>query len=153
MGDEDNKFLRITPQSDLDFQLMVTNPVWGTEAGVNEFANKDLKDALRMLTYLNRDLRLSNLSPEELYYVRWYLEFAGDLITENLNQNSYNNSNYIMLEPFIICIKNVASVTETSQGKKGFLRKLFNTLTSVNVQSSDEPPKKSLFTGKNKGGD
>jgi hypothetical protein len=152
--DEQNPYLRVTPQSELDYQLMVTNPVWGKEDGVNELSNKSLREGLRILSYLNRDLRLSNYDGAELDYVRNYLELAGDIITENLNETSYALNGFIMIEPFIVCVKNVASVTETSQGKKGFLRKIINTLTSVNVSNSlDEPVKKSLFTGKSKGGD
>jgi len=53
-------------------------------------------------------------------------------------------------EPFMICISRVATVTELSQSKNGFLRKNNNTFRTEQMQGDLEPPKKDLFGGKSK---
>jgi hypothetical protein len=49
------------------------------------------------------------------------------------------------VEPFLICLSEVAGILETSQSKGGFLRKQHNTFTTENKQQNLEPPKKSLW--------
>jgi len=152
---------RIRPQSDLDFNLMITETLWGSTfvspelqefltkryqlTDENErpmFNNEGLpvvsKEALwGLMSYYTRDLRLSNLNYKnnEIQYCQHYLDLAGDFLKEN------------MIRPFLICLSRVATVTELAQSKGGFLRKNMNTLRTENVDEYLEPKKKSLFGG------
>lgn len=145
--------LRNVPTSGLDFNLMLTNSVWGgsevspelKEKLTQYFQQKGTANLLARsgwgtLSYFTRDLRLGNLEQSELDYCRHYLDLAGDLLKVD------------MIEPFIISLSRTASITETSQSKKGFLRKILNTIRSENVNQQLEPPKKSLFGGNKVGG-
>lgn len=154
MPEEQNEF-RSVPLNDLDLNLRLTNSSWGLNSEISpelkeklskywiqtdeegkQFINK--KSLWGELSFLTRDLRLANLSEEELIFVRYHLDLAGDML----------NCDYI--EPFLIAISRVASVLETSQSKKGFLRKAMNTLRQETYKQEIEPPKKSFFGG-NKG--
>jgi hypothetical protein len=93
------------------------------------------------LAFYTRDLRLGNLKDfnGELDYVRYYLDLANDLLTDN------------MIGSFEICLSRVAGTMETSQSRNGFLRRLMNTLIQEMKHQDIEPPKKSLFgIGKDK---
>jgi hypothetical protein len=148
---QDNK--RVLPRSEVDFNMLMTDTVWGSQ-----YINKDLrekisryyvtkdkegKDVIKkenmwgLLNFYTRDMRLANLDNAELHYCRYYLDLGGDFLQVD------------MIEPFLICLSRVASVLETSQSKKGFLRKRMNTITSE-AYSMEEPKKKTLF-GKNGG--
>ena len=155
---------RTVPQSELDFNMMVTETLWGSP-----FVSDDLKETLTkqhqyvdedgnpvvnnegqilvrkealwgLMSYYTRDLRLANLSSTlgEMGYCRYYLDLAGD----------YLKMNY--LKAFLICISRVATVLELSQSKGGFLRKQMNTLTTEQRRNFIEPEKKTLL--KQKGG-
>lgn len=151
---------RIKPTSDLDFNLMITETLWGSP-----YVNNELKEHLTkhfqekdedgnplyhpetgepLLTqkalwgvhaYYTRDLRLSNLSytSGEIPYCQHYLDLAGDFIR------------VYMLEAFNTCIARVATVTELAQSKNGFLRRQLNTLRTESSQETLEPPKRSLW--------
>jgi hypothetical protein len=151
---ESNK--RVLPRSEADFNMLMTDTVWGSP-----YINKELKDKIAryymvtnsktgqqevkkenmwgLLNFYTRDMRLANLDGGELHYCRYYLDLAGDFLQVD------------MIEPFLITLSRVASVLETSQSKKGFLRKRMNTITSESYNSDFEPKKKTLF-GKNSGG-
>ncbi|RLC36021.1 hypothetical protein DRH27_05910, partial [Candidatus Falkowbacteria bacterium] len=142
MSDDDNTNLRNVPKSDLDFNLMITETLWGSPY-VNEelkshltkkFQMKDEAGNLKydeegepVLTekalwgvhaYYTRDLRLSNLSYKsgEIPYCAHYLDLAGDFLR------------VFMLDAFNTCIARVATITELAQSKGGFLRRQLNTL-------------------------
>lgn len=153
---EQERSTRVLPRNEVDFNLLMTDTVWGSS-----FINKDLKDKLAkyygvkkkdggvevkkenmwgLLNFYTRDMRLANLDSSELNYCRYYLDLAGDFLQVD------------MIEPFLIALSRVASVLETSQSKKGFLRKRMNTITSESYSSDYEPKKKTLF-GKSKGGE
>jgi len=147
---------RILPRSDLDFNLMTTDSVWGSP-----YVNQELKDRIQqyryklnqetgkqevvgdslwsMLGFFTRDLRLANLNTQEGSYCQYYLDLANDLLHDNKT------------EAFIICLERVASVLELSQSKKGFLRKRMNTLTTESYKQ-EEPPKTKMM-GKTSGSD
>jgi len=150
---------RITPASELDWNYLITESLWGkTEI------NKGLKDLLTnkykyinkegeevittesmwdLLSFYTRDLRFANLSSfnGEMAYTQYYLDLAGDFLQSNQRK------------PFLICLSRLATVLELSQSKGGFLRKRMNTLTSEQFTQELEPPKKSLFGfGKKKEG-
>lgn len=151
---------RRSPHSDLDLNLMLTDPVVGTE-NVNPYLQDRLKkefyiydengNVLRdengnplvnkesmweKLNFYTRDLRLGNLKGDEVTYCQWYLDFAGDCLQENY------------YKAFIIALARAITVIELSQSRSGFLRKQPNTLRTENVSGELEPNKKSLFAGK-----
>jgi hypothetical protein len=152
-GEEDEdgniQYRRSIPQNDLDLNMLLTQPAWGTEEIIENIQNPELKRALRFMKPVNgRDTRLGNLDDRELISVRYYNELASDILTEAFKMQVQD----IMYEPFVVALSKGAIITETSQAKKGFLRKINTTFTNINVKrGSDEPSKKSLFSGKEKG--
>ena len=142
---------RVLPRSDLDFNLMTTNGVWGTKDINPElqarlmkyYAYKDENGAVKidksslwsLLGFYSRDLRLANLSTwnGEVFYCQYYLDLSADFLRED------------MIEPFLICLSRVASVLELSQSKGGFLRRRMNTFSQENITGELEPKKKTLF--------
>lgn len=156
---------RVMPKSELDLSLMTTDSVWGkSEVPIElQSALKKYKHQLdtdgknifdkegnpivteeslwSLLGFYTRDVRLANLSlwNGEFQYCQYFLDLAGDMLSEKL------------LEPFIICLRRVATVLELSQSKGGFLRRRLNTFTSESTPLNTEPPKKSLFGAGNKG--
>jgi len=154
-------------ESELDLNLLLTNSVWGRQE-----VSKELKEKLGTLSFLKdkegrilvddqnnpviereslwgllsfftRDLRLGNLNEfnNELETCRYLLDLANDLLTAD------------MIKPFLITLSRVASIIETSQSKKGFLRRQMNTLRQETVSQQIEPQKKGFFGGGNtKGG-
>jgi hypothetical protein len=152
MSEEDNK--RVLPRSDLDFNLMTTDTVWGSSYVNSELRNrirqyritlgKDGKQTVTsdsmwsMLSFFTRDLRLANLNKSETNYANYYLDLANDFL---LNHEP---------EAFLIALERVASVLELSQSKGGFLRKRMNTLTTENFKQ-EEPPKTKMMGKSTKG--
>ena len=157
---------RVMPKSELDLSLMTTDSVWGKDevpvqlqSALKKYKNQLDKDGKTifdktgnpivteeslwsLLGFYTRDVRLANLSlwNGEFQYCQYFLDLAGDMLSEKL------------LEPFIICLRRVATVLELSQSKGGFLRRRINTFTSESTPlNSGEPPKKSLFGANNKG--
>lgn len=142
---------RVTPQNELDLQMLTINSVWGQPE-----INDDLKERLNqyvttgevdqegkekitvsslwgLLGFYTRDMRLANLNFMERDYCQFYIDLAGDMLESN------------MFSPFIICLSRVATVLELSQSKGGFLRKQMNTFTQKSIESKEDVPKKSLF--------
>jgi hypothetical protein len=141
---------RSIPQSDLDFNLMTTDTVWGSmhipeelrvrlernyvvEIDGKQYVKKE--GLWQMLGFYTRDLRLANLSQlrNEVNYVNYHLDLANDMLRED----------FIM--PFLICLSRAATVLEVSQSVGGFLRKRMNTFTHESYQQELEPPKKNFF--------
>ena len=153
LQDEEDKKRRgrILPKSEADYNLLMTDTVWGSE-----YINDELKDKVSqivgynddgkitynkeelwgLLGFYTRDMRLGNLNDTEINYCRYFLDLANDFLQVD------------MIKPFLICLSRVATVLEISQSKKGFLRKRMNTI-STEHSMSEEPAKKSLF-GMNK---
>ena len=148
---------RVLPRSDLDFNLMTTDSVWGSP-----HINKDLKarvtkyfeynsegktetveeSAWGLLGFYTRDMRLANLGivSGELNYCQYYLDLANDFLQAK------------RVDPFLVCLSRVATTLELSQSKGGFLRRRMNTFTSEQYKQDIEPGKKTLFgaSGKKK---
>ena len=151
------------PQSDLDYNMQLTNTVWGSDAitpELKEILSKDYfltdkegkvindqngqpllkRESLWAIhNYYTRDLRLGNLNrtdPMEFKYCVYYLDLAGDFLKTEFP------------EPFMICIARLATILELSQSRGGFLRKEQNTLRQEARSELLEPSKKSLFGGK-----
>lgn len=145
------KYKRTTPQSDLDFSFMTTDPVYGKPEVSDELKTRlnrllkaqnetgeeinTIESLWGLLGYYTRDMRLANLSyiNGEIQYCQYFLDLAGDFLQAN------------QIEPFIICLSRVATVLELSQSKGGFLRRRMNTFTHEQHHRDEEPPKKSLF--------
>jgi hypothetical protein len=139
------------PENSLDFNMRIINPAWG-EATPNLVAkSKDgkyryleregeifisVKDIVTNLDFFTRDIRLSNYTEADMRMVRWYLEYAGML------------ANQKYFEAFNFCLIQIANLSETSQGRGGFLRKIFNTLRMENVQGAIPTAPKNFMTGK-----
>lgn len=146
---------RNVPQSDLDFNLMTTDPEWGRNTVDQDFQswltlilktkNEDGKEEVfkknlwGRLNFYRRDMRLANLDKEEIFYVQYYLDLAGDFLASD------------MIEPFLICLSRGATVLELSQSKKGFLRRRMNTFTKENFNQELGPPQKKLLGGYKEG--
>lgn len=150
---------RVMPKSELDLVLMTTDSVWGKsdvpaplQQALKQFEKVLDKEGeliydkegnpivtegnlWSLLGFYTRDMRLANLSmwDGEFQYCQYFLDLAGDMLSEKL------------LEPFVICLRRVATILELSQSKGGFLRRRMNTFTSENTPLDSEPPKKSLF--------
>jgi len=144
---------RQVPQSDLDFNLMTTDPVWGSHqlspelqkmlSKTIEGIDKDGKPKYSeqklwsMLNYFTRDVRLGNLSKwDELPYVEHYINLAGDFLQSG------------MIKPFLIALSRAATKIELSQSKGGFLRRRLSTFTKEEFKTELEPSKKTIFGGK-----
>ena len=163
--DNQKKFIRMTPQNELDLVMLTTEPDWGKPT-----INADLRDKLSrhirttilddkgnvisyqidkeglwgLLGFYTRDMRLANLStghplkpwmPNELKYCQYYLDLANDFLQEGL------------IKSFLVCLSRVATILELSQSKNGFLRKNFNTFREEKFSATEEPAKRSLFSG------
>ena len=149
---------RVLPQSDLDYTLMTTDAVWGTD-----YINPEFKQILKkqypdkvdpntgeisvdeeslwgLFSFYTRDMRLANLSEwnGEMKYCRFYLDLARDCLMDK------------HFQAFMVSLGKVATVLELSQSKGGFLRKISKTWIGENRNINDEPPKKGLFGGKRK---
>ena len=138
MNEDEN--VRPLPQNDLDLNFLLTNSTWGNNEISSEIKEKLSKFYIEtsttgeqtvtknslwgLLSFYTRDMRLANLDNEELNFCRYYLDLAGDYLSVDL------------VEPFIICISRCATVMETSQSKKGFLRNMQNTLRHENLNQT-----------------
>lgn len=151
--------LRITPQSEIDLQMMLTDPKWGQDVPdelkeklkiiVGEYMSKNeegenvrvrVEEGLwGLLSYYTRDIRLGNLSyfNGELDYCRYFLDLAGDCL----------RSGY--LQSFLKSLTMAVTIIETSQSKGGFLRKRQGTITQEKMSGELEPKKGGLL-GTNK---
>ena len=152
---------RIQPENALDYNMLLVNSVWGSkdinpklieklqkiqgvlvnEDGSIRFdrrGNPELvkQDLWSTLSFYTRDMRLSNLDSAQFTYCIFYTDLAGDLLRVD------------MIEPFLVCLSRVATVIELAQSRGGFLRNRQNTLTTEQRIMNQEPPKKSLLTGK-----
>lgn len=147
---------RIMPQSGLDFNLMLTDTMYGSQSigsqlkakvktriarEKNEQEDVDKLDAWELLSFYTRDLRLSNLGKLEFVYCQYYIDLAGDCLREGY------------MEAFAKSLALAATILELSQSKGGFLRKQQNTLTHEQLTGEVNTDKKRLlFSGKKQGG-
>jgi len=128
---------RYAPRDPLDLNMMLTDPEWGKE-GSNP---KVLEKLWTVLKIFNRDIRLGNLKDPEINYCVHHLDLASDLLFCLPDDQ---------LKPVMVEIERSASVTETSQGRGGFLRKQQNTFTQNQNVTGNLDQKKSFISGGNK---
>lgn len=124
---------RYAPKDPLDLNLMLTDPEWG-KANTSPEALEKLWTILKIF---NRDIRLGNLRDAEIKYCVHHLDLASDLLLSLPSDQ---------LKPVMVEIERGASVTETSQGRGGFLRKQQNTFTQ-NQNVTQNEPRKRLISG------
>ena len=151
MNENDN-IRRIVPQSGLDWNMMLTDTMWGSQHISRQLKEKirqrvikdegelDKEAAWELLSFYTRDLRLSNLGSfnGEFGYCQYYIDLAGDFLREGYP------------EAFATSLARAATILELSQSKGGFLRKRQNTLTQEQLQGEVEPQKKRLLFGMGK---
>lgn len=144
------------PLDDLDLQMIQTNPGWGElPDGLRYKLIRKLKDKIEknadgtekitpqaeeigdVLAIYTRDIRLSNIEGNELFLVQDSLALATDCLTMTMPEASLSFMNV------------AASITEPSQGKKGFLRKLMNSVFTYQSTTQNKS-KKSFFGGDSK---
>lgn len=146
----------------IDFNMEIINPDWKSakpSISTNEFSIIIVKDdgkvehsekikpghyvnvddLMSEIDFFSRDIRLSNYNDKDIELARWYASFGGDMISAGYYR------------AFKYCFKEVAVISETSQGRKGFLRKMLNTIRSENEQKILEPKKSSFWNGKSNG--
>lgn len=155
----DEEHSRISPQSELDLQMLLTDPQWGQKLGVPAELRAKLQKIIahvqtekegvvaitdnfwEMLGYYTRDVRLGNLSQfyGEVYYVQYYLDLAGDCLR------------YGYLKSFLKSLSLAITLLETSQSRAGFLRKRQGTITQEKHSTESFEPKKQSLFGKKSG--
>lgn len=146
------------PYDSLEMSYKTIQPAWGVEASpelrekLNEIKSEaypdengnlvvDVASLWGLLSYFSRDLRLGNLSTAEFKYCKHWLDIAGMCLQENF------------VTGFLQALKFVISTLELSQSKKGFLRKLlqsFTTISQTTNTSYNDPSKRSLTGGMRK---
>lgn len=148
----DTEYKRTLPTSQLDYEMLVTDPAWGVgripkdlreklEAAVaNEDDEMLYENLWELHGYFTRDLRLGNLSVWDGEHARTYydLESAGVFLRDG------------HIHSFISALADVAARIELSQSKKGFLRKSGRTQRheiDERPASDNEQPKRSFLGG------
>jgi hypothetical protein len=160
--ERDDEESRYVPSSSLDYNLLLTNTVWGDNTQVQSYFKKlcttyevlrDVKGEMQrdennnilineknlwnMLSFFTRDFRLGNLTPKDIVYCEHYTNLASDYLEVGF------------VEFFFICLTRVAGRLELSQSRGGFFRKQSNTMISERV-SRQEAPRKGLLSNKGK---
>jgi hypothetical protein len=151
---------RMVPQSDIELQLLFTDPKWGQDVP------QELKDKLthiissklakdengnlvvideaeslwELLSFYTRDVRLGNLTVwnGELECCRYSLESAGIYLRAGHKK------------AFMAAISHAISILEVSQSKGGFLRIRAGTITKEDFKGEIEPKKRGLIGTKSK---
>lgn len=173
-GEEKIKQKRQIPQNDLDLNLMTINTEWGStniplelqeklsenlyefvkDSDGNLIKNENNMPAIlvidgkpvinkkalwQLLGFYTRDIRLGNLSKKELDYCQYYLDLANDDLRCDFTK------------AFLISLSRAVTILELSQSKKGFLRKVMQTVFEHKTNVSNDSKKRNLF-GLNKSG-
>jgi len=95
-----------------------------------------VKDYWGVMDIFTQDLRLSNMNKEESVYVRYHLNLCSDILTALPKS---------FCQCAVISLQRATTVNETSQGKNGFLRRMFNTFFSNQSVKEESPTKRSFF--------
>lgn len=152
---------RPKPTSDIDLQAMTTIPHISSEYMSEAFKNKfrefstvvddkgkpikdgDGRTQLQIerdfwasMEIFTQDFRLGNLGKEESEYVRYNIDLGFDILTV-LPEEFH--------KPALLLVERSICVTETSQSKIGFLRKLFNTFFQKSTVKDEGQTKRSFF--------
>lgn len=122
-----------------EIQLELLEPDYGKD-NINKDLQKYLAGNWSELSVFRKGFRLGNLDAAQAKNCVDNIDLAQDLLTEGYT------------EPFKILWSRVISRIEISHSKKGFMRKMLNTMTQE-YKGVDTVKNKSLITGKNKDGD
>ena len=95
------------------------------------------KDIWANMELFTQDFRLGNLNMSERFFVSYHIDLAFDIMT--VLPDSFN-------KPALLSLERGVSLSETSQAKGGFLRRMFNTFFS-NISQKEEAPAKRNFFG------
>ena len=95
-----------------------------------------INDTWAVMELFTQDLRLGNLNKEEATFVRHHIDLCSDILIALPSGFG---------KPALISLERAINVTETSQSKGGFLRRMFNTFFSNSSHKEDEPVKRSFF--------
>lgn len=159
---------RISPSSELDLQLLVTNPVWGKPAEITRKVKSDLnkleKKKVRAGDLIYKDGQLfkvtedSDLQDERNLWEELSAVYTRDIRLGNLSRLSGEDAAvryYLDLagdflqegfkEPFFKCMKMAITIIETSQSVGGFLRNRQSTFTHEAINKDLSPPKRNLL--------
>jgi hypothetical protein len=144
-----------TPSSDLDFQSLITSPVWGKSSATSKELRANLLTKKVLRAYKKGDYRI-NPENGSIELVNMDFEVWEDLnawgnlgyLTQDLRLGNLNDHelDYIretldlayafldagMTKPFMWCLGEVAGITETSHAKGGWFRSSINTLRTEN---------------------
>lgn len=140
----------VMPQNELQFNMLTTNSSWGeaemnpeVQAALSEYeytktenGNIEVtvkKNLWNRLSIYTRDVRLGNLEGEEYEEFQSYMDLANILLSKDFFNSASTALGFAV------------TIIESSQSKKGFLRRRMNTLTSEHINRDLEPPKKKLF--------
>lgn len=94
------------------------------------------EDDWAVMKIFTQDFRLGNLSVAEAYYVRWMIDLCSDMMVALPPEFS---------KPALLLLERAVSVSETSQGKSGFLRRMFNTFFQHSSVKEEQPQKRNFF--------
>ena len=151
---------RVVPINTLDYQWMTVETDWGkTEIpeSLKRALSKEMKIeildengqqkavvtyedvAWELLSFYRKEMRLANLTSEQLNYCQYYIDLAGDCLT------------YSLRLPFLTSLRYATTVLELSQSRKGFLRRLLNTVRQETSYKEETEKKKSIFGTKKEG--
>lgn len=166
---------RLSPSSDLDLQLLVTNPVWGKGLEIQG----NIKDSLTKvsITKLKKgDIIIREGKPYELtsdfneetdrnLWDELQAIYTRDLrlgFLASWNGETEQVKYYVDLagdllqegfkEPFMKCLKRSVTILEVSQSKGGFLRNRQATFTHESISKEDIPKRNLLGMKKQTGG-
>lgn len=151
--------MRRVPVSDTDYLNSVTEPHWRDreknlaldrralrpkkdkngnvitvtdEQGNERVLGESYLEAYEMFT---QDIRLGNLDPLEIPFVREHLDVSHDLFNQGYTRSA------------VVALERAINIIETSHSKKGWLRNRMNTISTESKHEQLEP-RKGFFGGK-----
>ena len=154
-------FKRTVPLNELDFNMSTTETVWYSQE-ISPILQKELthrrfikdnkgelirdKNGVPLVELIDysgklkiqtRDNRLSNLDSNGYLETRWFDGFASDsMLLGDLPRSTTH------------CIMQKDSILNLSQSKRGWFRKIMNTLFQHSKFEGSEPDKKKMFGGR-----
>lgn len=175
MTDKDDRDVgKIMPGSDLDLQMLLTDPVHG-DPGINpEFKERLSKLNKKVLPkgfkFKAEDGQEYVLTRDRVIYEKqdlWALHsyYTRDVRLGNLNDREMVYCTHYfgvagdclkegLVESFLVALSRAVDVLELSQSRGGFLRRRHGTFTKEEFSTHSEPPKRSsiMFWKKDQNG-
>lgn len=159
--------VRVVPTSDLDFQMLTTEPQWGKDdihediksrailktnwvnEKTGEVVRSDVLNQWAIGSISTRDVRLGNLDRwnGEFEVAQFHQNFAMDCLRAFMEDD---DSGHTCGAPWVAS-NYVENIIELSHSKQGFFRKLMNSFETTSRYIDMGPPKKNML-GMSKGG-